>query len=463
MKKNKLFFFFLCYILPSQLIAQSDSSLSLKGFFELIKQYHPVVKQSGLRIQQTIAAIQMAKGNFDPTLQGSFGSKELDQTRYYSYQEADITLPTWYGITLDAGVENMNGQRLNSSETEGRLVYAGVEVPLAKNLIYDKRRAALHQAQIQKQLTENEQLAILNDLMMDAAEKYWQWVKYDRLLQILKQNLNNTRIRMNMTRSSFLLGERAAIDTLEAFIQVQNLESLQLQYQQIYFNARMDVSAFLWNQQMQPVTLTESIHPDTRWEFSASSLIPSSNLLMNVEQHPLLKASEKKIAFAQNNRKLKFQELLPKVNLQYRFLDKKNEGLFNMPFQNNYQYGLKVGVPVFWFEGRGAYRAARLKVNEAEWDYRLKQWQLEVKMQQYTNEVKLLKAQLDYMETMYQNQKELVTAEEKKMELGESSLFLVNTRENKLLELMEKWMDLKVKSQKAACALLWSTGTLHVE
>ena len=53
----------------------------------------------------------------------------------------------------------------------------GITVPLAKNLLYDKRRAALDQAKFASKMTEAEQTVFTNELLLEAENTYWEWVQ----------------------------------------------------------------------------------------------------------------------------------------------------------------------------------------------------------------------------------------------------------------------------------------------
>jgi hypothetical protein len=52
-----------------------------------------------------------------------------------------------------------------------------VTIPLAKNLWYDKRRAVLDQAKLAQKMTRAEQIILSNELLLDAENTYWEWVK----------------------------------------------------------------------------------------------------------------------------------------------------------------------------------------------------------------------------------------------------------------------------------------------
>jgi outer membrane protein TolC len=174
---------------------------------------------------------------------------------------------------------------------------------------------------------------------------------------------------------------------------------------------------------------------------------------------------EKKYDFLKVERKLKFQELLPKVDLNYDLIGKSDQfgkTLNNANWmENNYRFGLKVDVPLRLSLGRGEYQQANLKLNAVAINKNQKAWQIETKIKSYFNEYIALQKMIGIQSQNTSNYQMLVNAEEKRLENGESSIFLINQRESKWLESQEKLIDLKCKFYKNIYALQWSAGILR--
>jgi outer membrane protein TolC len=191
-----------------------------------------------------------------------------------------------------------------------------------------------------------------------------------------------------------------------------------------------------------------------------------ANLLQVAEtRHPSLLNYQNKLDVLQIDKKLKFQELLPKLDLQYNFLGKGYNTLESVSkaplFQNNFQYGLKFEMPVRLSQGRSAYRLAKLKIEETDLDRIQKRQRITMKVKYYFTEMSMLKKQIELQSNNYNNYQRLVRAEEIRFENGESSLFLINSRENKALEALQKLIELKTKYYKSVYALQWSAGLLR--
>jgi hypothetical protein len=125
---------------------QDSLKLSHQEFLTIVKRYHPLAFKYQLQNKIAEAEITRARGNFDPVLAGKLGEKNIDGTQYYQQKNIELDIPTWYGININGAYNYLDGEKLNNSDTKGGLAQFGITVPLAKNLLYDKRRAMLDQA-----------------------------------------------------------------------------------------------------------------------------------------------------------------------------------------------------------------------------------------------------------------------------------------------------------------------------
>ena len=137
-------------LLNTQLLAQQNKPelFSVDAFITQVKLYHPVAKQSDILVQKAAAQLLASRGGFDPALTLDASRKTFDGTNYYFYTNPELKIPTTFGVDIKAGIESNGGKYLNPEVTSGNTSYLGFEVPLAKGLLIDKRRAALQQAKI---------------------------------------------------------------------------------------------------------------------------------------------------------------------------------------------------------------------------------------------------------------------------------------------------------------------------
>ena len=466
----KTFFYTTLFLLISiQSYAQESlQTLNMEELLKIVRTYHPLITQSSIRIEKAEAEVLLSKSNFDPILSNSMSKKVVDGKNYYDFTNPEIKIPTWFGMEISGGLENLSGTKYDPSETIGRTNYAGISIPLAKNLLMDKRRATLKQAKLFSSLAEVEKNALVNDVLMQAIEAYWNWVKSYQTYLVVKKNTENSFSRVDFVKRSFINGERPAIDTLEAYSQYQSFQFQENSKWLEFQNAGLNLSLFLWKNENEPYEIPTTVTPQNNWETEVNSSnfnFDISKLVSNASQnHPNNLVYIYKLDALEIEKKLKFQELLPKIDFKYNLLGKGYDIGQTIShhnyFDNNFQYGLKFEIPLLFMKGRAEYKLSKLKISESTIDQTLKRNQIDIKIKSYYNEYLTLKSQIGLQTNMYENYQLLVKAEETRLLNGESSLFLVNSRENKALEALEKLIDLKTKYFKTIYALQWSAGEL---
>ncbi len=447
--------------------ADSLRVLTRDAFMSIVLQYHPVVKQAGIRVERAQAGVLEARGGFDPSFKTELDQKTFDGTRYYSYVRPAIAIPTWYGVEIKAGLEDNTGERISTEYTPGRTTYAGISLP-AHNLLFDQRRAALRQARTFHELSKTEQQLVANDLLYEALAAYWNWTLEYRIYRILTEAVRVNETRIRFVRTEYEQGARPAIDTIEALAQLQNIQlqrevsSLALQ------NAGIAISGYLWLDKGMPVEWNGNLIPDTSdYKTTLPDALADLDKLLSfaLSRHPKLSAINYKIDILQIDNRLKAQYLLPKLTLNANFLNKGYalpEKLSAGFLENNYKLGMDISIPLFMRQARGAYRASKLKLEEGKWERNQELLNVENKIKTYYNEVRNIQQQIMLYNQMYLNAEKLFLGEKFRFEAGESTLFLLNTRENKLLETAQKLQEVTVKWHKSYTGLLWASALFTV-
>ena len=445
-----------------------DFSLSPSQFIAIVKQYHPITKQANLLIEKAKAEAIVAKAGFDPTFYIATDEKTFGGKNYYTYINPELKIPTWYGIEIKTGVEDNSGLFTSPETSLGQTSYLGIAVPIAKNLLMDKRRAALKQAVVLQKLSNAERQNILNDLLYDAYSAYWTWVKEYQNIQVFSNAININKERYRFIKISYQQGERAALDTVEALTQLQIIQFQQSEALLRFKNTSLELSTFLWLDNNLPYQLPTNAQPEMNW--GKENLLPNTanvdELIQTARQnHPKLQLYNFKLEGLEIERKLKFQGLLPTFNIKANLLS-KGYNVFNnfeTPLKNNYKFGIDFGIPLRLSEGRGEYQKAKLKIQETNFDIALKRMEVENKIRSYYNEFETLKQQMVLYEATFKNYQLLLKGEEARFKSGESTLFLLNSRESKVLETSQKLNELVAKLQKAQVSIQWAVGTLGLD
>jgi outer membrane protein TolC len=443
-----------------------QKSLSLDNVLDIVRTYHPVVRQASLAVDSARAAELSAMGAFDPSFYVNNQRKTFDGKNYYFYNNPELKVPTWYGIDLKAGIENNGGERLTREVTTGQTSYAGVSFPLLKNLITDRRRTTVQQARLIVKQSEAARLNEINDILYQTAVAYWNWQREYQVYNVLLNILKTNRERLSLVRRSFTGGDRAAIDTIEATTQLQSFELMAVEAQYRWIASGFELSNYLWLNNDQPFELSNDIIPDTTWKavnINQVAITPLEDaLIIARENHPKLVTINRKLDVLEAERRLKFQSLLPTFNFNYNFLSKGYspiKGIGQNVFENNYKYGVEFGLPLFLRQGRGDYKTAKIKLEITSLQRQQVKLEIENKVKYYFNQLLALRTQVNIVEQTLSNYIKLLQAEEVKFSIGESSLFLINSRENKVFETRQKLLETKTKFFITLSALQWASGS----
>jgi outer membrane protein TolC len=464
----KKIFLILTILFFVQKINASDSTklLSLDNFLQIVKTYHPVAKQAGIQVDKASAGLISARSGFDPVLGSGSANKTFDGVTYYQTNATQLTIPTWYGIELQTGIEYLGGTRTDPQETAGKTSFAGISIPIAKNLLMDKRRATLQQAKIMVQASEQEKRILLNDLLMEATDAYWQWVQVNFIYTTYNSVIELNKKRVGLVAGAYRNGERPAIDTTEAIAQLQNFEYLQNDAWLAVQNATVMINNFLWKENDEAYELPADVLPDKKIQdlYDAVIFPELEKIIADAKNtHPELNLYNYKITALDIDKKLKFQELLPKIDLKYNQLGKGYNVASTAAktlFDNNYRFGISLSVPLRLSHGRGDYKLAKLKIAETKLQQNQKEINIVNKVKNYYNQLVNYKAQVNLLQKNYANYLRLQNGEETKFFNGESSLFLVNARENKTLETLLKLTEATVKYNKTSLGVHWAAGRL---
>ena len=460
------------WLLGLGLNAQQQSSyvFTQQDFLAVVKKFHPVVSQAENGVKMARAGVTAARAGFDPVFSQESEEKKLAGDWYYQNRQYELVVPTWYGIDVTAGKETITGPRYNPERSVGDYSYLSLKVPLLKDLVMDKRRAALQQAKIFLQQSGEEQKNRVNDLLNEALVSYWNWVRLYQQWQVATTVLNNNKDRYHFIYQEYLQGFRAALDTVEAQVQWQQWQVQQAEAEMQFKNAGIELSAYLWKENNLPYQLPEPATPQLDGTSGSNRQILAVPVLeemlsLAAQSHPKLRAYQFKGKALEVDRLLKKQELLPKLNLKTQLLQKGNPSLapvFEWPaWQNNHKFGVELIVPLRLSAARGAYKQSLIKISDNNLEIAQQQRAIENKIKSYFNEYVSYKSQLGIYEKSVIAYEQLYRGEWTRFQSGESSLFLLNSREMKWMEARQKLVDLQFKSNKALVAVWWAAGGLR--
>lgn len=446
MKAENLKFLWL-FFLPLFSFAQEKDSLSLgfDDYLEMVKMYHPVVKQARLVADQGEAELLKARGGFDPKIEAGYDRKDFKDTRYYDLFNSAFKIPTWYGVELKAKFEKNEGVYLNPQNTvpEEGLFAAGISVPLGQGLFINERMAALKKAKAYRQQTRAEQELAVNQILYEASLAYFDWFTKYQEFYLYLNFIENAEVRYTGILKSHRAGDKPAIDTLEANIQIQDRELSLEQARLEFFKASLKLGTFLWAEENTPLEIRDEVYPAPKLDEEA---LISAEFLAEDElaNHPKIRSLEYKVEILEFDKKLKANKLLPTIDVEYNFLSSEPDQVQSF-LNENYKFGLNFSIPVFLRKERGDLMASKLKLENAELDLISEELQLRNKIKALREQFASYQEQVEMIDRLVESYTTMLNAEERKLELGESSVFLVNTREKNLISVKIKQISIQQK------------------
>jgi outer membrane protein TolC len=350
--------------------------------------------------------------------------------------------------------------------TKNKSAFVGVSMDPFRGLIVDKRNSIVKQAKSFVELTKNEQLLVVNDLLLEATSAYWNWVNAYNINSILTRSVQNNKERYEVIKKSFVSGDRAPIDTTEALTQLQTFEMMQSQAALDLQKARLELSNYFWTENGLPYELDEKVSPTNNFNLSTINGIELGRIEEQVNQaiqlHPKLKMINAKSDILDIEKRLKTIELFPSLKLNYNALDNNlNNISTSINTSNNVKYGLSLTMPLFQRKARGELAKTKNKMEDLQWDKRYLSLEIENKVRSSFAEFYALKQQIKTNEAILNANKLLFETENTKFQMGESSLFLINSRELKFIETEQKHIALKTKFYLSIYKNLWAMGSLN--
>ncbi|WP_242120454.1 TolC family protein [Aestuariivivens sediminicola] len=412
--------------------------ISLSEYLGYVKRFHPIVKQANLVISESEAKLLKARGAFDPKIEVDYDSKTFKNTDYYDKLNTTFKIPTWYGIELKGSFEENDGVFLNpeASLPEDGLYSVGVSVSVARGLLNNERMAVLRQSKLFVKQAKADRQLLVNEILYEATLSYFNWLRSYNEMRLFEDFLDNTSRRFEGIKKSFEEGELSAIDTLEAKIALNN-RALSLEKSRITFTkSSLELSNYLWLNENTPIEIADGVIPDLSTLQSIDEALQISGFLIdsiNLNDHPKIQSLDYKLQSLNIEKRLKVNNLLPTVDLQYNFLSQTPDivSTFNTAA---YKGGINIRIPLFLRKERGDLKLAKLKIQDTRFEMESTKVKIKNKFDALDQELTSLSTQNRYIKSIVNDYDTLLKAEERKFFLGESSLFLVNTRESKLID-----------------------------
>ena len=464
MIKNSIIFFFLI-LFSNCLIAQTTSVLSYELYLKNILQNNPISKRAENIKQYGEIQYKAAKGNFDPSISGTYDNKFYNHSNYYSVLSTGVKIPLFTAQNLKFGYEYGVGANVNPEQYTSSygLPYVGIEVGLLQGLLIDYRRAEVMKSKEYVNYYSAEKNIQVNSLLFESSLKYFDWLFCLKQVALNNYFLNLARQRLIGVESLASVGERAAVDTIEAAIFYQS-RLLDLQSSEIESRKQNNELAS-YNWQTDGASLNTIYLPQDSLEGYFEKV--KSSLVARLNQDSLINPIIEKYNSFQNvleiDNKLKREMIKPKLNVNYNLLSYNPNSYSPVYSQNNYKWGVDFSLPIFLRKSRNEFKMSKLNAQNNSLELASKSNELDLKIRALKQNISLLAEQLLNAKRSVKYYKQLVEAERMKFNNGESSLFILNTRESKWLESELKLSEYELKFIKTVLNIIYLQGNLNYQ
>ena len=422
-------------------------NLSIEEYLSWVIQEHPLTANAKLLTEKGNAQWLQTKGLFDPVLTSKWKNKFYSDKNYYQQSTTTLEVPTPFAVGLNAQLDFNNGAFINPEDVipNNGLASIGISLPVLQGLIIDERRMAKQRAERIQAMCELETTIAINELLFQSCEFYLDWLISEKKVSIQNGLLQAANQRHEATKARFLGGDRAALDTLESFIQK---ETRKQQFQDATLEnikVRLAMVAFKNNQNKSSI-LNKTIIPEpTAFQKITSVLFSSPEIERQFQQHPEIIWYQTKADILLIEQKWKKEKLKPKLNLEYNFLNKPIENSAYSFSTENYKWGVDFSIPLLLREARGDLKMQNVKILENQNNLLWKKQQILQKIEYLQTQQTIMRQQFSIAQQNSLNGEKLLQGENIKFNNGESSVFLVNQRENYYLDQQQKALDYERK------------------
>lgn len=447
------------FLRDSALTRIPSATLTLDEVFAVVNANHPKLQAARLGIQNADASLQRAWGSLDPQLSTSLTAKrEFDK---FKQQSADVsaTIPLYWGQKIILGWKRTLGLFDQDANTplSGEAML-GVSIPLWRNILIDKNRASILKAENSPEAASAEVILMRNELFLKSAEKYWEWSSAYRKYQIANELLDIAQFRARAIREEVKNGERAPIDSVEIYQEIQRRLGLTIKARRDYEKSSIALSVFLWKPDgSSPAELQPDIVPPPLP--SASALTPkqyNDDLRTGLGARPELRLNSVEQRMADVDRDMANEQWKPDISL--KFAPFSSQLTTDLPGRLDYKLGVDFSMPILQRDARGQMTQAEIKQRTIGLKRLLLERDIRADIEDAASEVLAAYQQYIAARAERESADALEKAERQLFERGESSLLTVNFRERFSAEAAGREVDAIAGFHRAIARYKWATA-----
>ncbi len=439
--------------------AQQLPTLTLEDVIRIVTRYHP--KLRGAEAQQRIAAEKRLEkqGAFDPVFTTGTDflrfNSELDtktlrgKAATMRIAAAEVEFLTRYGLKVAAGTRyNLGKVKAPLAPTgSGGEYFIEFKLPFLRGARINEKSAAEKQALLGEPLADTDYERMRLDLILKAAESYWDWVATQRKLEVARNLLTLAEFRAQAVRERVTAGDLPAIDTTEAELEVQRRQGGLTKADRDLQKAAFKLSLSLWAPDGQQVMSPESSQVPSSLPipvlFTEQQLREGQQLAQT--RRPELQALGLNRQITQVDLDLAKNQRLPAID--FTFSPGRDIGVGAIG--NTVKAGLSFTLPLRQRTVDGRLGQASYKLQKIELDMLHERQRISTEVQDAISAINATFERYRLGEQEIVLALKLEEGERTKFQLGDSTLFLVNQRERATAEARVKLIELQAEYEQS--------------
>ncbi|NIA14426.1 MAG: TolC family protein [Nitrospiraceae bacterium] len=478
-----------------QIVAEASRGekmrMSLMDCIQLALAGNPDLQVAAIEPEKSVADILSAKGEFDPTLSGSFnyvrasqeasaeyrtfgGINSIDtyNTRWQIGVGGKLHWGTAYEVSLDI---DKTESTYNSfiEEYSGGLTLT-LSQPLLRGRSAKANLANIRIAKLSRQVSDLTVLQTVMTTISEVIKAYWDLVGARENLRVREESLANAERLLEITQKQLAIGTVAAIEVLQSKAGVAVRQSDLISARSSVSDAE-DLLKQLLNLRDGDIFSARQILPTDRpkvAEFDLEAIRLSDEELkdridMALETRPEMLIAKLEIDTSQIERDRAANDLLPKLDVTGSLYQGGREHYLSGVFDgirertdNSYSYGVQGSVPIGNRAARGQYQRAKLNVRQSERKLERTKQEIMLKVRLALRGVYTSQILVESNGQARALQEANVTAEEKRLRLGVTTSYRVLQVQEDLTSAQTQEVSARVAYEKALVELRLAEGAL---
>jgi outer membrane protein TolC len=436
--------------------------LTLEELINFVDLYHPKIR--GLDAERRIASAKRLEkqGAFDPIFNTGtdwlrfnteFDSKtQRGKAASMRLADAGVEMLTRYGIKIAAGARyNLGKVKSPLSPTgNGGEYFLDFKIPFFRGARINEKVAAERQAFLGEPLADAEFRLSRLELILKAANNYWDWVAAKRKLDVARQLLDLARFRAGAVRDRVTAGDLPQIDSVEAELEAQRRQGAIVKADRDLQKAAFKLSLFLWSPNGLPAPIPEegNVPATTPPPVIFSDDQSSAGQRLALERRPELKMVSLGREIIRIDLDLARNQRLPAIDLALS--PGRDTGFGGIG--NTFKAGLNVTLPLRQRTADGRINASTLKLEKLDFELTLERQRIATEVLDAVSAINTSHDRYRAAQQEVELAERLEEGERTRFTLGDSTLFLVNQRERATAEARVKLIEIQAEYEQAVAA-----------